>query len=228
MMGVSFPGESLEYRAARDKLLEMELAQRRSMEAVAAARRALPQGGVVPQDYIFQQMGSDAATCDVTMSELFTTGRDSLVIYSFMYGPDRDEPCPGCTGLLDALNGAADHIRDKVNFVVVAESPLLLILAYADERGWARLRFVSSAGNHYDRDYLGTAPDGTWEVPIANVFQRDGTTIRHFWGSELVYAPTDGEQAYRHNDTIHPLWGMLDYTPEGCGVGHWEPALSYQ
>src|SRR5260370_211500 len=56
-MSISFPGESLEYRAARDRLLEQEAELRRVTEAVAAARRELPPGGVVPQDYVFQQAG---------------------------------------------------------------------------------------------------------------------------------------------------------------------------
>jgi len=56
-MSISFPGESHEYRMARNRLLQQEVELRRATEAVAAARRALPPGGVVPQDYVFQQAG---------------------------------------------------------------------------------------------------------------------------------------------------------------------------
>jgi predicted dithiol-disulfide oxidoreductase (DUF899 family) len=226
-MGIAYPGESADYRAARDRLLQQEKDLRRALEAVAAARRALPPGGIVPEDYIFQRTGPDGAPVDVRMSELFTPGRDSLVIYSFMYGPGRAQPCPGCTAQLDALNGVADHIIDRVNLAVVAKSPLPRILAYAEQRGWHRLPFLSSEHNSYNQDYFGLAPDGTWEGPITNVFHQDGDAIRHFWGTELLYELPEVGQASRHNDTIHPLWGMLDLTPEGRGVGMWEPRLSY-
>ena len=94
-MGVTFPGESAEYRAARDRLLAQEIELRRAMEAVAAARRELPLGGVVPGDYVFQGVGADGAPTDVRLSELFEPGRDSLVIYSFMFPRDPDDKRPG-------------------------------------------------------------------------------------------------------------------------------------
>ena len=110
---IEFPGESAEYRAARDRLLEQEIELRR------APRRSpppgeLPPGGVVPEDYVFQ--GAAEGPTDVRMSELFAPGRDSLAIYSFMFPRDPatsgrarkarrrsvDEgPCPSCTALLD-------------------------------------------------------------------------------------------------------------------------------
>jgi predicted dithiol-disulfide oxidoreductase (DUF899 family) len=83
-MGVSFPGESAEYRIARDRLLEREAELRRVTEEVAAARRELPPGGVVPQDYVFQGAGQDGSPADVRLSERFAPGKDSLAIYSFM------------------------------------------------------------------------------------------------------------------------------------------------
>jgi predicted dithiol-disulfide oxidoreductase (DUF899 family) len=82
--GVSFPGESAEYREARNRLLELdqEAELRRATEAVAAAGRTLPPGGVVPQDYVFQGAGADALPVDLRLSELFTPGKDSLVMNS--------------------------------------------------------------------------------------------------------------------------------------------------
>lgn len=227
MSTITFPGESAEYRAARDRLLDQEKELRLNLEAVAKARRALPPGGVIPEDYVFQGRGPNGDQVDVRMSELFTPGRDSLLIYNFMYGPEAEQPCPGCTGQLDALNGIADHVRDRVNLAIVAKSPLPRILEYADQRDWSRMPFLSSEHNSYNKDYFGLAPDGSWEGPITNVFHREGDTIRHFWGSELLYEPTEPGQAFRHNDTMHPLWGLLDFTPEGRGVGMWEPKLSY-
>src|SRR5215208_2624315 len=168
-MSVDFPSESAEYRAARDRLLEQEIELRRTMQAVAAARRELPPGGIVPEDYRFQGAGEDAEPTDVRLSALFEPGKDSLAIYSFMFprdpeddrpGPVREQetaklplhdgPCPSCVSLLDQLDGAMEHVTQKMNFVVVAKSPLERILTWRRERGWHRLRLLSSAGNTYN------------------------------------------------------------------------------
>ena len=242
-MGVAFPGESADYRAARDRLLEEEIELRRSMEAVAAARRELPPGGVVPEDYVFEGQGPDGVPTPVRLSELFAPGRDSLAIYNFMFprdpGDDRpgpaagessrlplvESPCPSCTAFLDQLDGAAEHVSPLVNFAVVAKSPLPRVRTFGEERGWRRLRLLSSAGNTYNRDYLGETAEGA-QRPMLNVFHRDGAVIRHFWGSELWYAPTDAEQDPRHVGTLEPLWNLLDLTPEGRPTD-WDEQLRY-
>ena len=130
-----FPGESAEYRTARNALLAEEMELRRLTERVAAQRRALPAGGAMPEDYEFDGDGGP-----VKLSELFTSGKDTLAIYSFMFGPERERPCPGCTHFLDALDGEAEHIVQRINLAVVAKSPVPRIAAFAQERGWRRLR----------------------------------------------------------------------------------------
>ena len=242
-MTIAFPGESAEYRAARNRLLEQEIELRRAMEAVAAARRRLPPGGVVPQDYAFQGQGPDGGRAEVRLSELFAPGQDSLVIYSMMFPRDpRDDrpgpasgqtallplaqgPCPSCTALLDQLDGAAEHASQRVNLAVAGKAPIERILTFAAERGWRRLRLLSSAGTTYNRDYLAETPDGE-QQPMLNVFHRDGDTIRHFWGSELFYAPTEPGQETRHVGTLEPVWNLFDLTPEGRGAD-WDEQLSY-
>src|SRR3954466_12484047 len=97
-MSTMFPGESAEYRAARDRLLEREIELRRATEAVAAARRALPPGGAVPEDYVFQGISRDGTPADVRLSELFAPHRNSLVIYSMMFPRDPGDERPGPTG----------------------------------------------------------------------------------------------------------------------------------
>src|SRR3954464_8392377 len=147
-MTIAFPGESAEYRAARERLLEQEIELRRAMEAVAAARRELPPGGVVPEDYVFQGAGADGAPTGVRLSELFAPDRDSLAIYSFMFPRDpeddrpgeRDGACPSCVALLDQLAGVVEHASQHLNLAVVAKSPLPPVQAFARERGWRRLR----------------------------------------------------------------------------------------
>ena len=219
---VRFPNESAEYRAARGRLLEAEIALRRQTEAVAAQRRALPPGGKVPEDYVFAE-GDDARP--VRLSELFGDKR-TLLLYSYMYGPAMERPCPSCTAMLDGLDGQAPHITQRVALAVVARSPIGRILDFTTERGWRRLRLVSSADNTYHADYHSETAEGS-QRPIMNVFVKgaDGA-IRHAWASELAFAPTDPGQNPRHIDAIWPMWAALDFTPEGRGADT-HPKLSY-
>jgi predicted dithiol-disulfide oxidoreductase (DUF899 family) len=226
-MSISFPGESAQYRAARNRLLEREAELRRLTEAVAAERRALPPGGVISQDYVFEEAGPDGSPAQVRLSELFAPGKDTLVIYNFMFprALDEDLPCPSCTQFLDSFDGVAEHAAQRVNVAVTAKARLPRILAHARRRGWRRLRLLSSAGNTYNRDYHGEDADGS-QMPMLNVFHRDGGLIRHFWASELLYAPSEPGQDPRHGDTIDPLWNLFDFTHEGRGTD-WYPQLSY-
>lgn len=223
-MGITFPGEPAGYREAREQLLAKEIELRRATEAVAAARRDLPLGGIVREDYVFEAMGPDDVPRDVRLSELFAPGKDTLLIYNFMYGPEMEEACPGCTHLLDQLDGAAQHVGRQVNVAVVAKSPLPRILGFAGERGWRHLRLLSSARNTYNLDYHGETSDG--QMPMLNVFRRDDGVIRHAWGSELLYAPAEPGQDPRHLDSIDPVWNLLDFTPDGRGTD-WQPQLRY-
>lgn len=212
-MPVTFPGESAEYREARDRLLAQELELRRMTEAVASARRALPPGGVA-QDYVFQGV-VDGQPGPVTLSQLLGD-RDTLVIYSFMFGPERELPCPMCSSLLDGLDAVVEHVEQRLRLVVVAESPLPRLLAWAQQRPWPRLRLVSAAGNSYNRDYHGKTARGT-DSSMLNVFRRDGEQVRHFWGSEMFYAQADPGQDDRGADVIAPIFNLFDLTPEGRG-----------
>jgi predicted dithiol-disulfide oxidoreductase (DUF899 family) len=242
-MGVAFPGESKAYRAARDRLLEQEVDLRRRMEAVASARRGLPPGGPVPEDYVFQAAGDDGSPRDIRLSDLFALGKNTLVIYSFMFPRDPSDlspgppsgqtallpleegPCPSCTALLDQLDGAAEHAGQHLNLVVVAKTPLPRLVTFVQERGWRRLRVVSSSANTFNHDYHAETETGA-QRPMLNVFQRDGGTIRHFWGSELLYARTDPGEDPRHVGTLEPLWNLFDLTPEGRPPD-WYEQLSY-
>jgi predicted dithiol-disulfide oxidoreductase (DUF899 family) len=242
-MRVAFPGESAEYRAARERLLVQEIELRRALEAVAAARRALPPGGAVTEDYVFRAKGAAGAETDMRLSDLFAPGKNSLVIYSFMFPRDEGDerpgptmgrtallplaegPCPSCVAFLDQIEGAAEHATQQINLAVVAKAPLQRVLAFAEERGWRRLRLLSSAANSYNRDYLAETAEGQ-QRPMLNVFHRDGETIRHFWGSELFYAPFDAGQDPRHVGTLEPVWNLFDFTPEGRPTD-WDEQLRY-
>ena len=238
MEHLSYPNESADYRAARNALLEDEIALRAQIEAVAAKRRALPPGGKVPQDYVFERIGANLMPEPVTLSALFGA-HDTLILYSFMYGPERKLPCPGCTHLLDGIDGAARHIGQRAAFHVVAKSPIARLAAWKQERGWQHMSLLSTAGNSYDADYFGDTSklskpmrdefgveDGEeWDETIFNVFKMTEDGVRHFWGSEMRYGPHPANQDHRAGDLADPLWGLLDMTPEGRGS--WFPKVNY-
>jgi predicted dithiol-disulfide oxidoreductase (DUF899 family) len=233
-MSVTFPNESSEYRQARDALLQQEIALRRQMEAVAAARRALPPGGKIPEDYVFDGLGADGKPARIRLSELFRDGTDALVIYNYMFPrykndsregaafgetarlPKAEQPCPSCTALIDQLDAATSHFEAAGgNFVVVAKASLDRLLGVARDRGWRHVRLLSSANNNFRRDYHGEDLEGQ-QQPVMTVFKRDADgSIRLFWASELMFAPADPGQDPRAAGTVEPFWNMLDLTPGG-------------
>ena len=212
-----FPGETDEYRSAREQLLRAELELKRRTEAVAQLRRELPLGGAVPTDYVFD----DAAGGQARLSELFGE-HDTLVLYNFMFGPNAATPCPMCSSFLDGLHGNTHQIMQRVALAVVARSPIERVRDYARERGWHRFRMLSSARNDFNRDYHGEDESGA-QNPMLHVFVRRADGIHHTWSSELQFLDGDPGQNQRHLDTMWPLWNVLDLTP--AGRGEWYPPL---
>ena len=215
--GVRFPNESDEYRRARNALLAEEIELRRHIERVAEQRRALPEGGKVPKDYRFQ-----GATGPVTLSELFGD-KQTLVVYSYMFGPQRERPCPMCTSLLSAWDGEADDVGQRVSLVVMARSPIERLIVFKKERGWRHLRLYSDGSGEFTRDYV-SAEDA--DEPAFNVFTRRDGVIRHFWSGEMGSVTADPGQDPRGAPDLMPLWTILDSTPEGRG-SDWYPRLDY-
>jgi predicted dithiol-disulfide oxidoreductase (DUF899 family)/ketosteroid isomerase-like protein len=243
-MGHTYPHESPEYRAARDRLLTQEIELRRAMEAVAVARRNLPPGGVVSEDYVFEGLDSNGRPTQVKLSDLFAPGRDTLIAYSFMFprhpkdsrpGPIRgataalkreEGPCPSCVAFLDSMDRAIPHLQAAgFAFVVIAKAPVERLRDFARERGWRNLRLLSSRGNRFKRDYHAESPDGS-QLPMMTVFHRSDAEIRHSWSSEMMDAPADVGQDSRHNGTIDLLWNIMDLTPEGR-PSNWREQLQY-
>jgi predicted dithiol-disulfide oxidoreductase (DUF899 family) len=211
--GARFPNESDAYRRARNALLAEEIELRRHIERVAAQRRALPPGGEVTKDYRFE--GEDGPA---RFADLFA-GKDTLVAYSFMYGPDRELPCPMCTSVMSAWDGAARNVEKRAALVLIARSPIERLVALKRERGWRALRVFSDPGGDYTRDYV-SAEDA--DIPALNVFTRTDGTIRLFWSAEMSVA--DPGQDPRGAPDPDPLWMILDMTPGGRG-GDWYPTL---
>lgn len=211
----SWPNETPAYRAARTALLADEIELRRHIARVAEQRRALPLGGEVPENYSF-----DGKEGPVTLSDLFGD-KDTLVIYSMMYGPERKSGCPMCSALLDAWDGEARHIEQRVALAVVARSPIGRILDYADERGWSGLKFYSDTSGNFTRDFVG---DADADMPAYTVFHRMNGTIRHFYSLEGGSEIADPGQDPHPAPDLNPLWILLDTVPAGRGTD-WYPKL---
>ncbi len=224
-----FPGEDNAYREARTELLAEEQVLRGQIEKVANLRRSLPQGGKLQEDYVFEEGAADLSDKETVrqtrFSQLFREGKNSLIVYSFMYGPDWNDPCPMCTSLLDSFNGSAPHVEDRVNLAVVAKAPIQGIRAWAAQRGWDKLRLLSSGNNGYNVDYFAENAAGE-QLPDINVFQKTEQGIFHFYNAELFFVAPEEGQHPRHVDMLWPLWNLFDLTPEGRGE-NWFPKTSY-
>src|SRR5258708_22925037 len=217
--GVRYPNESDAYRQARTALLAEEIELRRHIERVAEQRRALPPGGEVRKAYSFVGENGPASFAD-----LFG-GKGTLVVYNYMFGPQRERPCPMCTSLLSAWDGEVPDIQQRVALAVFARSPIERLLAFKRARGRHYLPLFSDASGEFSRDYHAPTKDGGADAAFS-VFTRKNGTIRHFWGGEMGFESADPGQDPRGAPDLMPIWTILDVTPEGRGKD-WYPKLSY-
>ncbi|MEZ2419024.1 DUF899 family protein [Luteibacter sp. RCC_6_2] len=213
------PNESTEYRAARNALLAEEIELRRHIERVAVQRRALPPGGEVRGNYRF--IGQHGP---VDFAALFGD-KSTLVTYSWMFGPQRERPCPMCTSLLSAWDGEARDMEQNVALAVIARSPYERMQAFARERGWRHLKLYSDANGEFSRDYHAIGKEGGDE-PAFNVYTKRDGVIRHFWAGEMGFETADPGEDPRGAPDLMPLWTVIDCTPEGRKPT-WYPSLDY-
>jgi predicted dithiol-disulfide oxidoreductase (DUF899 family) len=204
-----YPNESSAYRDARDALLrdEQELVQK--VKSVAAKRRTLPLGGELKEDYVFQWANDGKVGQRVKFSELFA-GNNTLLLYSFMFGPNWDNPCYSCTSLVDGFDRTWYQVTQSgAAFVAIAKAPADRINAWAKKRGWSQIALVSGFESPFQADYKcqGDSDDMQW--PVMHVFKRQDGKIFHFWGTEL------NANSANHVDTVWPYWNLMDFTPEG-------------
>jgi predicted dithiol-disulfide oxidoreductase (DUF899 family) len=215
-----FPGESADYRKARQALLAEEIELRRHLTRVTEQRRALPPGPVIQKNYRFK----DENAFEVGLVDLFGD-KDTLVTYFWMYGPQRERPCPMCTNWLGAVNGNAADIKQRVALKILGRSSVDRQFQFAQERGWRNLNFVQTVGDDYAKD-LGLLNEDGSEDPAIVVFRREGDTVRLFWASEMTGEMADPGQDPRDAPDIASLWSILDLTPAGRGT-KWYPSLNY-
>jgi len=205
MSELRYPNESREYRDARDSLLKDEQELIDKVKSVAERRRNLPPGGQLKENYVFQWANDGKVGMRVKFSELFS-GKNTLLLYSFMYGPSWDKPCPSCTSLVDGFDRTWYQVTQDAALVAIAKAPAERINAWAKQRGWSQIALVSGSDSSYQADYKcqGDSDDMQW--PVMHVFRRQGGKIVHFWGTEL---------SANHMDTVWPYWNLMDFTPEG-------------
>lgn len=215
---VRFPNESAEYRRARTALLAEEIELRRHIERVAAQRRTLPAGGKVKNYQFVGEAGP------IDLAGMFGD-KQTLVIYTYMYGPQREKPCPMCTSLLSAWDGEAQDIMQNVALAVTARSSIDRLMEFKWERGWRRLKLYSDTSGEFSRDYHAVTPEGGDDAGLHVFTRRDGA-IRHFWSGEMDFGTADPGQDPRGAPDLMPLWTVLDCTPAGRDP-KWYPKLEY-
>lgn len=224
-----YPGESEDYREARDELLRAEVDLIQQIERLAAMRRALPPGGELKEDYIFEQGSPDfrdtETVHEVRLSELFGI-HSTLILINTMWAPDHELPCPACNSLADGYNATAPHLSNRAAFALVTRAPLSKLRPWAAARGWRDIRLLSSISNSFNEDYRTQSSDDS-QIPSITVFMKDAEGhIRHFYSIEGHWVTPPEGQDGRHLDLYWPLWQLLDLTPDGRGTD-WYPAYSY-
>src|SRR5262245_28327988 len=136
MSELRYPNETREYRDARDELLKAEQELVDKVKALAAKRRTLPPGGELKEDYVFQRANDGKVGERVKFSELFGD-KNTLLLYSFMYGPGWDNPCLSCTSLVDGFDRSSYQVTRHASFAAIAKAPAEKINAWAKKRAWS-------------------------------------------------------------------------------------------
>ena len=205
MSELRYPNESRQYRDARDALLKDEQELVDKVKAVAAKRRELPPGGQLKEDYTFQWANDGKVGKSVKFSELFGD-KDTLLLYSFMFGPSWDKPCPSCASLMDGFDRTTYQVTRNAAFVAIAKAQPERINAWAKERGWTQIALLSGFASSFQADYKcqGESDDMQW--PVMLTFRKQGGKILLFWATE---------RTSNHVDTVWPYWNLMDFTPEG-------------
>lgn len=201
--------------AARRALLAEEKAWTRERDRLSAKRRALP-WIKVEKNYIFESTDGP-----VTLAGLFD-GRSQLVVYHFMFGPDWQEGCTGCSLLSDHVDGARQHLEhNDVSFVAVSRAPIGKLEAYRQRMGW-KFRWVSSVGNDFNFDYHVSFPEGTrGQGVFYNFGQEPDPEIDEMHGTSVFYQDEDGTiyhtySTYGRGDEMFVnVYGWLDVVPKG-------------
>lgn len=212
-----YPNESMAYRTARDALAEEEQELIRQVKAVAQKRQDLPLGGRLKDDYAFTWATDNSLGTPVTFEELFDD-KDSLLLYSFMFGPGWDNPCPSCTSIVDGIDRMSYQVGQDTSLVAIGKAPAKRINDWARKRGWTQIKLISGYESAYQADYGCQGETDEHQFAKMNVFKRVDGRIFHFWGSEVP----DNDL-----DMIWPYWNLMDLTPAGR-PDRWAPPQEFR
>ena len=203
----------------RRQLMAEEKEFTRRRDALGEKRRALP-WVKVEKDYVFQSVDGP-----VTLAELFD-GRSQLAVYHFMFGPDWEEGCPGCSFLCEQVDGSRQHFEHAdLSFVAVSRGPLDKLQAYRKRMGWS-FRWVSSAGSDFNLDYHASFPNGTRDEGVFYNFEKQPDPgVDELPGVSVFYQDEDGAifltyASYaRGGEMFLPAYAWLDIAPLGRNEG---------
>lgn len=192
-----------EWQTALDAVRAKEKDATRARDALAAERRRLPRVHI-EKEYVFDAPGGGKAT----LLDLFE-GRRQLLLYHFMFGPNQEAGCDGCSMFVDQIGHLAHmHARDA-SFALVSRAPIGKIEAYRERMGWT-IPWYSSHESDFNPDF-GTGP----ETPQEGVYQ-DGESFG------LSVFVRDGDDVFRTYFTtqrgveaLGSVWTFLDLTPLG-------------
>jgi predicted dithiol-disulfide oxidoreductase (DUF899 family) len=142
----------------------------------------------------------------VKFSELFGD-KTTLILYSWMFGPNWDNPCPSCTSLMDGFDRAWYSVNQDAAFVAISKAPAQKINAWATKRGWSQIPLLSGYESTFQADYKCQEPENDdKQQPVMHTFTKRDGRIFHFWATETMQ---------NHVDTVWPYWNLFDFTPEG-------------
>ncbi|WP_105973919.1 DUF899 domain-containing protein [Streptomyces geranii] len=192
-----------EWRAAREALLVKEEVVTRARDALNAERRELPMVAV-DDEYVFE--GGEGKA---TLPDLFQ-GRRHLVVHHFMFAPEWDEGCAGCSEFLDNVGHLAHLWARDASFAVVSRAPYTRILPFKARMGWT-VPWYSSYGNDFNRDFQATSEDAGEDVEWSGVscFLKERDQVFHTYS------------AYgRALEGLGSATSFLDLTPLGATDGH--------
>jgi|ERR1700722_9488263 predicted dithiol-disulfide oxidoreductase (DUF899 family) len=197
------PGADEVYRRSRDRLRSAEIELRDRIEEVAAMRRNLPPGPVVP-NYEFFEGGKR-----IRLSDLFADDKPYLILYHLMYWASDDSFCPMCSLWIDGFNGIVPHVAQRANFVIASRAPVDKLQAWGAHRGWDRLRLLSDDGPAFARAIDAEDADGNPDSTIV-VFEKDGDDARHVYTAHPML-----DDRERGIDLLSPVWHLFDLIPSG-------------
>jgi predicted dithiol-disulfide oxidoreductase (DUF899 family) len=204
-----------EWIAARKQLLKKEKELTKLRDKLSAERRELP-WVKVEKEYVF-----DTTEGKKTLAELFD-GRSQLIIQHFMFGPDWEAGCVGCSFGADHVDAAYMHLKHHdVTYVAIARAPLATLEAYRKRMGW-RFPFVSSYGSDFNYDFnVSFTKDDLAKGKVYYNYEMTEASIDELPGASVFYKDEKGDVYHtyssyaRGGEEVLGAYMLLDMTPKG-------------